>query len=84
MNHKKEPIPGSNIRRKSKPGNQWVEILNSCCYPPEIDCTCNPRFFVQLDGIGKPVDGTLIKRKRHPEPIDNIRYMEVQAPDCCT
>ena len=83
ISNKREPIPGSNIRRKSKPGNQWIEILNPCCTPLTIDCTCGPRFFVQLDGIGKPVDGTLIKRKQHPEPIDNIRYMEIQWESVC-
>lgn len=68
INHNKQPIPGSNVRRKSRPGasHQWKEILDPCCNSADIDCTCGPRYFVQLDGKGKPVDGTLIKRVDQP------------------
>lgn len=85
INHKKEPIPGSNIRRKSrpKPYSQWKEITPVCCNPDDIDCTCGPRFWVQIDGTNKPVDGTLIKRDAYPLMAENIRYQEVQAPNCC-
>ncbi len=83
INHKREPIPGSNVRRKSKPGKQWLEILNPCCFPTDIDCTCDFRYFVQLDGVGKAVDGSLIKRKNYPEGLDSIRYMEVDWKSAC-
>lgn len=85
IDHNRQPIAGSNVRRKSKPGKQWREIQDPCCSPSDIACSCGPRFFVQLDGLGKPVDGTLIKRKQHPEPIDNIRYMEIASSEseCC-
>ena len=85
IDHNKQPIPGSNVRRKSKPGNQWKEILSPCCYPLDVDCTCGPRFFVQLDGRGKPVDGTLIKRTGLPKMEENIKYYELDwKSPCCT
>lgn len=87
INHKKEPIPGSNIRRKSrpKPYSQWKEITLVCCDPAEIDCTCGPRFWVQIDGANKPVDGTLIKRDAYPLMAENIRYQEIDwKSTCCT
>ena len=83
INHKKEPIPGSNIRRKSKPGNQWREITPICCNPDAIDCTCGPRYWVQVDGTNKPVDGTLIKRDKYPLMAENIRYQEVDWKSVC-
>jgi hypothetical protein len=83
FDHKKEPIPGSNVRSKSKPGNQWAEITPICCEPDSIECTCGWRYFVQLDSKKNPVDGTLIKRKAWPKMDDGIHYQEVQAPDCC-
>lgn len=85
LDQKKQPIPGSNVRRKSKPsGHQWKEILDPCCSPSTVDCTCSHRFFVQLDGAGKPVDHTLIKRKAYPEMTEGVRYYEIpwKSP-CC-
>lgn len=85
IDHNKQPIPGSNVRRKSKPGNQWKEITSACCEPITVDCTCGPRFFVQLDGRGKPVDGSLIKRTGIPQMTDGIKYQELQwKSPCCT
>ena len=83
FDHKKEPIPGSNVKRKSKPGNQWTEIIPVCCESDSIECTCGWRYFVQIDRTNKPVDGTLIRRKSWPKMSENIKYQEVQAPDCC-
>lgn len=90
IDHKKEPIPGSNIRRKSRPGasHQWKEILDPCCSPLDLDCTCGPRFFVQLDGGGKPVDGTLIKRvdqprNNVPEGTDGKKLYEIDWKSAC-
>lgn len=86
INHKKEPIPGSNIRRKSrpKPYSQCKEITPVCCDPAAIDCTCGPRFWVQIDGANKPVDGTLIKRDAYPLMAENIRYQEINwKSPCC-
>lgn len=83
IDHKKEPVPGSNIRKKSKPGNQWLEIIPICCEPDSLTCTCGWRYFVQLGANKKPVDGTLIKRKSWPKMDEGIKYQEIQAPDCC-
>lgn len=85
IDHKKQPIPGSNIRRKSRPGatHQWKEILDPCCDPLTILCTCGPRFFVQLDGKGKPVDHSLIKRWSLPEMSDGIKYYEIDWMSAC-
>lgn len=91
IDHNKQPIPGSNIRRKSRPGasHQWKEILDPCCYPEEISCTCGPRYFIQLDGRGKPVDGTLIKRvdqprNNFPESTDGYKLYEIRwKSPCC-
>lgn len=85
LDQKKQPILGSNIRRKSKPpGHQWKEILDPCCNSNNVDCTCGDRFFVQLDGTGKPIDYTLIKRKSFPEMDGDIRFYEIpwKSP-CC-
>lgn len=82
--HNKQPIPGSNVRRKTKPGNQWMEIPSLCCdSPDEIDCTCGARFFVQLDGRGKPVDGSLIKRFGWPQMSEGIKYQEIDWKSVC-
>lgn len=90
IDHKKQPIPGSNVRRKSRPGasHQWKEILDPCCNPNNIDCTCGPRYFIQLDGKGKPVDGTLIKRvfqpkNNFPEGTDGNRLYEINWKSVC-
>lgn len=84
INHKKQPIPGSNVKRKSKPGNQWVEILDPCCsLTNEVDCTCGPRFFVQLDRLGKPVPGSLIRRTSWPRMDEAIKYQEIDWEDPC-
>src|SRR5688572_27311833 len=85
VNHKKEPIPGSNLKRKSKPAplSQWREILDPCCSPTDIECTCGPRFFVQIDGIGKPVPGSLIKRFVFPKMEQGIKYMELDWKSSC-
>lgn len=88
LDHKKQPIPGSNVRRKSIPGpkSQWKEILLPCCETTEVDCTCGPRYFVQLDGGNRPVDGTLIKRINGDKPTqtDGLRLQEIQwKPGCC-
>ena len=88
--HNKQPIPGSNIRRKSRPGasHQWKEILNPCCSTLDTDCTCGSRYFVQLDGRGNPVDGSLIKRIRgdKPEGTEGMKFYELQwkSPCCAT
>lgn len=85
IDHKKQPIPGSNVRRKSRPGatHQWKEILDPCCLPADVSCTCGPRYFVQLDGRGKPVDGTLIKRNKLPEMLETIKYYELPWKSVC-
>lgn len=85
INHNnKQPIPGSNIKRKSSPGRFWKEILDPCCNPTDIDCTCGPRFFVQIDGLGKPVPGSLIKRFTFPKMEQGIKYMELPwKSECC-
>lgn len=88
IDHNKEPILGSNVRRKSKPaGHQWKEIIDICCTPPDpISCICGPRFFVQLDNSGKPIDQSLIKRNSYPKMTEGIKYLEIQnsVNDCCT
>jgi hypothetical protein len=89
--HNKQPIPGSNLRRKSRPGasHQWREILDPCCNPEDISCTCGPRYFIQLDGRGKPVDGTLIKRQDQPRnnypegTVGNKLYEIRWKSPCC-
>lgn len=85
--HNKKPIPGSNVRRKSRPGasHQWREILDPCCSPLDVTCTCGPRYFVQLDGRGKPVDGTLIKRihGNRPEGTDGAKFYELDWKSVC-
>lgn len=88
IDQNKQPIPGSNIRRKSRPGPsyQWKEILDPCCSPLDITCTCGPRYFIQLDGRGKPVDGSLIKRIHgdRPEGTDGTKFYELQwKSPCC-
>jgi hypothetical protein len=86
IDHKKQPIPGSNVRRKSRPGasHQWKEILDPCCEPATVPCTCGPRFFIQLDNKGKPVDGSLMKRFSLPEGTSGMKFYEVawKSP-CC-
>mgnify|MGYP000443934654 CR=1 FL=1 len=88
IDHNREPILGSNVRRKSKPaGHQWKEIVDICCTtPPAISCLCGPRFFVQLDNAGKPVDQSLIKRFSWPKMTEGIKYLEIQNTinECCT
>lgn len=84
IDHKKNPIPASNIRRKSKPqGHQWIEMPNFCCEPLNIPCTCDFRYFVQVDLNGNPIDYTLVKRKSKPRSIGNIRWQEVVPNQCC-
>jgi hypothetical protein len=85
IDHNKQPIPGSNIRRKSKPGasHQWKEIVKPCCDPQDIDCTCGPRYFVQLDGLGNPVDHSLIKRFSYPRMQEGINYHELPWKSVC-
>jgi len=88
IDQSKQPIPGSNIRRKSRPGPnyQWKEILDPCCSPLDITCSCGPRYFIQLDGRGKPVDGSLIKRAEEgmPEGTDGTKFYELQwKSPCC-
>lgn len=85
IDHKKQPVSGSNVRRKSKPSRFWKEILLPCCATTDINCTCNARYFVQIDGLNKPVDGTLIKRFAWPKMDEGIRYVEVdwKNPCCC-
>jgi len=88
VDQNKQPIPGSNVRRKSRPGpsHQWKEILDPCCNPLDVECTCGSRYFVQLDGRGKPVDGSLIKRidGEKPEGTDGNKLYEIywKSP-CC-
>lgn len=85
IDHKHQPIPGSNVRRKTKPyGHQWKEIDLPCCDPLTVPCTCGPRFFIQLDGLNRPVDGSLIKRFVWPRMETGIRYSELPwKSDCC-
>ncbi len=88
VDQKKQPIPGSNIRRKSRPGasHQWKEILDPCCSPLDVSCTCGPRYFIQLDGRDKPVDHTLIKRIKgdRPEGTDGTKFYELEwKSPCC-
>lgn len=86
IDQNKNPIPASNVRRKSKPdGHQWKELLNHCCDPITVPCTCDFRYFVQVDPRGNPIDQTLIRRKNRPEPEEGIRYMEVKSSKniCC-
>lgn len=82
--NKKQPVPGSNVRRKSKPGRFWKEILLPCCSTTDISCTCDARFFVQIDGLNRPVDGSLIKRFSWPKMEEGIRYVEIDwKSPCC-
>lgn len=83
--HKKQPIPASNVRRKSKPpGGQWKELKNVCCEPLDVDCTCGPRFFVQVDYKGDPIDYTVIKRTKVPTTSgEGIKYAEIQWKSVC-
>ena len=83
INKKGEPVPGSNIRRFYKPIGKWVEIPKICCDPADVPCTCKHRYFIQVDGTGSPVSGTLIKRKKHPENGSDVRYIEVLWNHCC-
>lgn len=86
IDHTKKPIPGSNIRRKSKPqGHQWKELPNFCCSPIDPNCSCGDRYFVQIDKNGNPIDGTLIKRTNAigaPQPVRGIKYAELNW-ECC-
>ena len=85
VNAKGDPIPGSNIRKSSKPmKGRWVEILDPCCVTIlPIHCECNDfRYWVQIDGRGHPVDYSLIKRKHRPEN-EVSRYIEVGGIECC-
>jgi hypothetical protein len=87
--HNKHPIPGSNIRRKSRPGasHQWKELIPVCCNSQSIDCTCGPQYFVQVDRSGNPVDYSLIKRIEGgmPDGTDGMKFMEVQwKSPCCS
>jgi len=83
-NHKGEPVPASNIRRLSKPPGSWREFKNVCCFSEEVSCTCDFRYFVQIDNQGNPVDHTLIKRKKFPENQRlGIRYAEVNWKNIC-
>lgn len=82
--HNKQPIPGSNIRRKSSPGKQWKEILTPCCNGvASIPTTSGPRFFVQLDHNNRPIDGSLIKRNGIPEMVREIKYLELEWRKAC-
>lgn len=85
IDHNKQPIPGSNVRRKSIPGKQWKEIVPLCCQDPSevIDPTGGWRFFVQLDGSGRPVDGTLAKKHGLPQMTDGVKYQEVDWKSVC-
>lgn len=87
IDHKKNPIPASNIRRKSKPpGNQWKELINPCCVEDaaEIPCNCGEfKYFVQLDYKGNPVDHTLVKRMRKADSDTGFKFMEVAPTSCC-
>ncbi len=85
IDHNKRPILGSNVRRKSRPGNQWKEIPLPCCAGISVPCTCGPRYFVQLDGLGRPVDYSIIKRNAYPKMTDGVKYYELPwQPACCT
>jgi hypothetical protein len=87
IDQNKNPIPASNIRRKSKPpGRQWREIFNFCCVQAEVGCFCEPRYFIQLDHKGNPIDYTLIKRDSTPKlNNEGLKYGEIQSPkqECC-
>lgn len=86
IDHKKNPILGSNVRRKSKPsGNQWKEIIPICCdeSPVNVLCSCGFRYFVQLDGKNKPVDYTIIKRMNKPDSDTGMKFMELPSNICC-
>jgi|ERR1044072_2028091 hypothetical protein len=79
-----KPVPGSNIRRKSKPLHaKWEEIKNICCNPLEVPCTCGPRYFVQIDYKGNPIEGTLVKRFSKPEGTSGLRLAEIDWRDKC-
>ena len=79
-----KPVPFSNLKRGFKPiGKRWRELIKPCCDPVAVSCTCDFRYFIQLDAQGQPVDATLIKRKHWPEMSDNIRYMELPWNECC-
>lgn len=78
------PVPFSNIKRKSKPfGGKWKEVKTPCCDPTKIGCTCDFRYFIQIDTQGRLVDASLIKRKNYPESVGDSRYMELSWNECC-
>lgn len=82
-----KPMPGSNISGYFKPNTgHWKEILTPCCNPPSYLCTCGPRYWVQIDGLGLPVPTTLIKRDTRPTTHDDkIKYMEIAwMSPCCS
>jgi hypothetical protein len=84
LDKKGNPIPGSNIRRLSKPTQtgRWLLAKNICCLTPSTPaCTCDFRYWIQIDYAGNPIDHTLIKRKKRPENVSN-RFMEVFGI-CC-
>lgn len=86
VDQKREPIPASNVRRKSKPsGRDWRELHNICCSPFDVPCTCGPRFWVKLDSTNKPVDFSLIKRTEKITPEPGLKYYEIptSANECC-
>lgn len=83
-----QPIAASNVRRLEKPkvkGTRWKELDNFCCNSEEISCTCGPRFFVQVDPRGTPIDYTIIKRDQKPLTETGISYREIDwKSPCCT
>ena len=86
VDQKREPIPASNVRRKSKPsGKDWRELHNICCSPIDVPCTCGPRFWIKLDSTNKPVDFSLIKRSEKITPEPGLKYYEIPSSknECC-
>lgn len=81
--HNKQPIAGSNIRRKSSPGKLWKELIPHCCLNTVVSPTNEMRYFVQLDHNGKPIDGSLIKRNGYPEMSTGIHYQELPWKGAC-
>lgn len=98
VDKKGNPLSGSNIKRLLgnsylpkglKPfykigGQKWLVIPKVCCTEPEeISCTCDFRYFVQIDSNNIPVDRTLMRRKKKPEGTSGLRFIELPSKLCC-
>ncbi len=85
------PIEGSNIKtnRPPKASNRWKEYTPQdvlCCTTDDdllpLDPKGQARYWIQLDGLNKPISGSL--RRKYTRPTHpHFIYQEVFPVDCC-